>query len=165
MQCFEEVGGPEYCGAITVLFLFVILMLNIRLIDILEVGNEYTKNLPLAILVGSLFIFEIFSIIPFIPNNVSFFNSIIELFYHFNGLFFNNNTSPIELPVVNYISHSSDFIISGFTQIQTLGQGLYTYGAIWLLIVSFILLLAMVAAIQLTSFSQTGTTNNNNNNS
>ena len=51
-----------YIGAITVLFLFVILMINIGLLDILEIGGEYTKNIPLAFLVGSLFIYEIFSI-------------------------------------------------------------------------------------------------------
>ena len=45
-----------YIGAITVLFLFIIMMINIRLVDILEIGSEYTKNLPLAIILGLLFI-------------------------------------------------------------------------------------------------------------
>ena len=49
-----------YVGAIAVLFLFVIMMINIKLTDILETGNQYTKNLPLALAIGSLFIFEIF---------------------------------------------------------------------------------------------------------
>ena len=60
-----------YVGAITVLFLFVVMMINIKLVDILEVGNEYTKNLPLALVIGSLFIYELFSIIPVSVNNVS----------------------------------------------------------------------------------------------
>jgi len=42
-----------YVGAIAVLFLFVIMMINIKLTDILETGNQYTKNLPLAIAIGS----------------------------------------------------------------------------------------------------------------
>ena len=54
-----------YIGAITVLFLFVIMMINIKLVDILEVGSEYTKNLPLAVTVGGIFIYELFTIIPF----------------------------------------------------------------------------------------------------
>jgi NADH-ubiquinone oxidoreductase chain 6 len=141
-----------YIGAITVIFLFVILMINIRLVDIFEIGREYTKNLPLALLVGSLFVFELLSVIPYSSNNISLLDSVMELFYYFNGLFF--NASPVELPIVNIISYSPDFIISSFTQIATLGQGLYTYGAIWLLIVSFILLLSMVGAIILTNFSQ-----------
>jgi NADH-ubiquinone oxidoreductase chain 6 len=60
-----------YIGAIAVLFLFVIMMINIKLTDILETGSQYTKNLPLALSIGSLFIYEIFTIMPFSFNNVS----------------------------------------------------------------------------------------------
>ena len=52
-----------YIGAITVLFLFVIMMINIKLVDILEVGREYTKNLPLALSIGFVFLYSIISII------------------------------------------------------------------------------------------------------
>lgn len=51
-----------YIGAITVLFLFVIMMINIKLVDILEVGREYTKNLPLALSIGFVFLYMIISI-------------------------------------------------------------------------------------------------------
>jgi NADH-ubiquinone oxidoreductase chain 6 len=145
-----------YIGAITVLFLFIIMMLNIRLLDILEIGNEYTKNLPLALLVGSLFIFELFSIIPFSEysqNNFSFLNIAIELVYNISGFLYNNYITSNSLPVVTLMSYSPDFIIGNFTQIQTLGQGLYTYGALWLLISSLILLLSMVSAIFISSNS------------
>ena len=53
-----------YIGAIAILFLFVVMMLNIRLVEIVSVGTEYTKNLPLGLIVGSLFFFEILSIVP-----------------------------------------------------------------------------------------------------
>src|SRR5271155_2118483 len=59
-----------YIGAIAVLFLFVIMMINIKIIDILETGNQYTKTLPLALCIGSLFIYEIFTILPFSFNNL-----------------------------------------------------------------------------------------------
>ncbi len=45
-----------YVGAIAVLFLFVIMMINIKLTDILETGSNYTKNLPLAITIITLFL-------------------------------------------------------------------------------------------------------------
>ena len=77
-----------YIGAITVLFLFIIMMINIRLVDILEVGNEYTKNLPLAIILGLLFVFEIFSILPFTVNNVYILFTPINIFNFFNNLLF-----------------------------------------------------------------------------
>ena len=59
-----------YVGAIAVLFLFVIMMINIKLTDILETGTQYTKNLPLAISIGSLFVYIFYSIIPFNFNNI-----------------------------------------------------------------------------------------------
>ena len=46
-----------YVGAITVLFLFVIMMININLEDIQEVGSQYSKNLPLALSIAFLFIY------------------------------------------------------------------------------------------------------------
>ena len=42
-----------YVGAIAVLFLFVIMMINIKLTDILETGSQYTKTFPLALAIGS----------------------------------------------------------------------------------------------------------------
>ncbi|TIB64667.1 hypothetical protein E3Q24_04459, partial [Wallemia mellicola] len=41
-----------YVGAIAILFLFVIMMLNLRLVELVEVGKDYTKNLPLGLLIG-----------------------------------------------------------------------------------------------------------------
>lgn len=59
-----------YVGAIAVLFLFVIMMINIKLTDILETGSQYTKNLPIAIIIGSVFLFIIFTIVPLNIYNV-----------------------------------------------------------------------------------------------
>lgn len=126
-------------------------MLNIRLIDILEVGNEYTKNLPLAFFVGVLFIAEIFSILPFTTNNLTFIDLFLELYYIFSPVSGVQNS--IDLSPSIFITYTPDFIVGNFTQIASLGQGLYTYGAMWLIVVSLILLLAMVAAITITSNS------------
>ena len=60
-----------YVGAIAVLFLFVIMLINIRLTDIIETGSQYTKNIPLALGISLLFIYEFFTIMPFSFNNVS----------------------------------------------------------------------------------------------
>nr|YP_010412009.1 NADH dehydrogenase subunit 6 [Auricularia villosula]URP31169.1 NADH dehydrogenase subunit 6 [Auricularia villosula] len=239
-----------YIGAITVLFLFIIMMINIRLLDILEIGNEYTKNLPLALLVGTLFVYEIFNVLPFTINNVFILDLPLEILNFFNALFLeksldlstfinithvdhltmtplkegvetmsNLKTSGLskglvesilynsyekvllnnpfkaetDISVANYISekfnleydyspiynienisniyfnnltnlsnffHSApnvieiqsgntdiDNILSSFLQIEVIGQGLYTYGAMWLLLSSIILLLSMVSAI------------------
>lgn len=128
-----------YIGAITVLFLFVIMMINIRLVDILEVGKEYTKNLPLALSIGFVFLYMIFSIsnstiidiypvdtinnlnkilLYFVPEIFIEGNSVHDtLFNSFN--YTNSLLDPINLDT-NFIQ---------LLQIEMLGQGLYTYGA------------------------------------
>ena len=140
-----------YVGAIAVLFLFVIMMINIKLTDILETGSQYTKTLPLALSVGSLFIFIVFSIIKINFNNVpvlSFFFNIITLL---NDMF-QNTYYPIKINLIysienNLYSSSSDSLITTLQQIEVLGHSLYTYGAILLITLSIILLLSMFATI------------------
>ena len=147
-----------YIGAITVLFLFVIMMINIKLTDILEAGSQYTKNIPLALAIGSLFIYEIFTITPFSLNNVSAISALLNMLTYLNSFILNselttafsdhllNNGTAVSLNTTfNPVIADTSFV--NFLQIQAIGQGLYTYGAIWLIICSLILLLAMVAPI------------------
>lgn len=140
-----------YVGAIAVLFLFVIMMINIKLTDILETGNQYTKNLPLALAIGSLFTYIIFTIIPFNFNNVPALSLISESIINLNSILLNSNVISkdlISIIVNNYFNLSlSDINIADFSQIETLGYSLYTYGAILLIVLSVILLLAMLATI------------------
>lgn len=155
-----------YIGAITVLFLFVIMMINIKLVDILEVGSAYTKNLPLALAVATLFIYEIYSILPFTnpgSQNISIFSPSglssfgLDILNSLNQLVLGceaaNNISPASLraSVVNtsFQPGIADTSFTNFLQIEMLGQGLYTYGALWLILSSVILLLAMIAPIVL----------------
>ena len=134
-----------YVGAITVLFLFVIMMINIKLTDILETGSQYTKNLPLALSIGSLFIYEIYSIMPFTFNNVS--NTIISLLIKLNAFILNYEITMNDWVNTAFNPVIADTALTPFLQIEAIGQGLYTYGASWLIITSIILLLAMIAPI------------------
>ena len=131
-----------YVGAIAVLFLFVIMMINIKLTDILETGSQYTKNLPLALSIGSLFIYEIYTIIPFSLNNIS-----QDLLVKFNGFILNYEVSMNDWVNTAFNPVIADTALTPFLQIEAIGQGLYTYGASWLIIISIILLLAMIAPI------------------
>ncbi len=137
-----------YVGAITVLFLFVIMMINISLTDIIDTGKQYTKNLPLVFVVGSLFLFEMFNILPFSFNNVSGLNWIFDTITNFNLFIWNNNN----LNFVNnihttYQSNNADTTFISFSQIEAIGQLIYTYAAVLLIICSIILLLSMIAPI------------------
>ena len=154
-----------YVGAITVLFLFVIMMINIKLTDILETGKSYTQNLPLGLSVGLLFIYEFASMTVQLPSQSllhisEYFSSSFPLYIitYFNTLgsgpqmlphldthhMLQNNNTIVETAFNPNIFDQS---IINFTQIQAIGQGLYTYGAFWLILCSIILLLAMLSPI------------------
>lgn len=140
-----------YIGAVMVLFLFVIMMINIKLTDILETGTQYTKNLPLALAIGILFMFEVYIIMPFTMNNVSGLSYLLDILTNLNGLVLAADAS-INLPVAQVFNSFNDLSLAditftNFLQIEAIGQGLYTYGAILLIILSAILLLSMVAPI------------------
>nr|YP_009652955.1 NADH dehydrogenase subunit 6 [Taiwanofungus camphoratus]QCG69993.1 NADH dehydrogenase subunit 6 [Taiwanofungus camphoratus]UKQ56122.1 NADH dehydrogenase subunit 6 [Taiwanofungus camphoratus]WRO45196.1 NADH dehydrogenase subunit 6 [Taiwanofungus sp. YW-2023a] len=136
-----------YIGAIAVLFLFVIMMINIKLTDILETGSQYTKTIPLALAIGSLFIYEIFTIIPFSFNNVSVISYLLNFITSLNGLILNSEISNIDYVNIAFNPGIADTTFNNFLQIEAIGQSIYTYGASWLIITSVILLLAMLAPI------------------
>jgi NADH-ubiquinone oxidoreductase chain 6 len=136
-----------YVGAITVLFLFVIMMINIKLSDILETGSQYTQNFPLALAIGFLFIYIVFTILPFQINNVSIISFFFNLTNIINSLFLTINNSSLIDVLITFNPSIADVSISNFLHIEAIGHNLYTYGAVLLLICSLLLLLAMVATI------------------
>nr|YP_009710600.1 NADH dehydrogenase subunit 6 [Amanita bisporigera]QFZ98549.1 NADH dehydrogenase subunit 6 [Amanita bisporigera] len=150
-----------YVGAIAILFLFVIMMINIKLTDILETGTQYTKNLPLAISIGSLFIFIIFTIIPFNFNNVPALSFLLDKITYLNSILSNTTEGIVSINLINsiinnyFVTSMSDIIITDFQQIEVLGHGLYTYGAVLLITLSVILLLAMFATIVISKSKKT----------
>lgn len=157
-----------YVGAVAILFLFVVIMLNVQLAELSATGSEYTQNLPLGVIVGSLFLFELVSIIPFSFKGISTFN-LISVFNVFsetslggvnsvNMLFVSSVENTNNVRQVFDLPCSVDGSFSNFIQIQSIGQNLYTHGSIWLILTSVILLLAMVGPITL---SISRTTNNN----
>ena len=140
------------------------MMINLNLSEILETGNEYTKNLPLAIIISSLFMF-IFGapyILPYksiiLPNLWDIFyiinNQIMSFSYKIFSLFGIVSesvtiTSLLNIEVVDRVA--ADSVLTSLLQIESLGHMLYTHGAILLIILSIILLLGMYASIIITS--------------
>jgi NADH-quinone oxidoreductase subunit J len=109
-----------YVGAIAVLFLFVIMMLNLKIYE-----NFFTKNINNSILV--LFIFFVMSIV---------------LFIFLNGIF---NNQKLPLDVINDV-----LLIDNLNNIDVLGQVLYNYYLASFLVAGLILLVALVGSIVLT---------------
>lgn len=116
-----------YVGAIAVLFLFVVMMLDIKI-------TKYEKDLlfyiPIGGFLGVIFFLEVFlslqeNLVPFLPSSGR------EIY-------------------TDWFS-----IIDSMTNLDVLGQILYTYYFFYFLIAGIILLLAMVGAIVLTlNFTQ-----------
>lgn len=131
-----------YVGAVAVLFLFVVRMLNIRVSEIVSVGIEHTKSLPLGAVVGILFTFEFISILPAITGT----HAITKI----NNFILNIKVNPVidrNYVNVTFTNPIADTGFAGFTQIQALGQGLYSHGALGLLLASCLLLLARMGPI------------------
>lgn len=100
-----------YIGAITVLFLFVIMMINIKLTDILESGSQYTKNIPLALSVSGLFLYEIYNVLPFTQSGAwSGNNDILDLLLTFNEIVLSITNSLFHINVLESIPEKVELV-------------------------------------------------------
>jgi NADH-ubiquinone oxidoreductase chain 6 len=129
-----------YVGAIAILFLFVILMINIEIKDIYSNNYQLYKNLPLGIFIFSILAYMFYNLLPIFYNNLFYLVNINNLFFNFNDILINDifiyNLGLFNIP-------------TPISQIESLGINLYTYHSILLILLGFILLLAMVASIEL----------------
>lgn len=160
-----------YVGAIAILFLFVIFLLDIKLAELHPDNNK--NSLPLAAIIGVAFLYPFYSIIP---SNITemrsfsfyvfnWFNSIIT--GPFSLLSKNKDLIPLNSPHLSADEASKleiegalaplwDGNFTAFNQISSIGNVMYTGYLLWFFIASLILLLAMVAAISLTLKPLTG---------
>lgn len=158
-----------YVGAIAILFLFVIFLLDIKLAELHQdnsgAGISSKNSLPLGAIIGVAFLYPLYSIIPSNITEVRSFSFYV--FNWFNSLI-TGNDSGLYLTGSNLSSISSSFEeayklevdsaltnlwdgnFSAFTQISSIGNVMYTGYTLWFFVASLILLLAMVAAISLT---------------
>lgn len=117
-----------YIGAITVLFLFVIMMLDIK---ILIEKNKNFGYIPIIFLISFIFFIETF--IVFSKNFTSSYHLIYQSIFK-NDIFYQK-----------ILDH-----FDSITNIETIGHVLYTYYAFFFLIAGLILLIALIGAVTLT---------------
>jgi len=136
-----------YVGAVSILFIFILMLLNVRISELL--GN--TRNsLPLAIFIIISVYYPLYPILPYsiYPINTNESN----LFYNtevYNNSFVKLNYSEInKLYFVN--NNVWDGNLSESNHITSIGNIMYTNYSMWLLLTSIILLLAMVGTIVIT---------------
>lgn len=136
-----------YVGAITVLFLFVVMMLDINILK-KPLKNQNIGYLPIILLINLTFFLE--TIIVFSKTFTTYQNQVIKSFYTLNNNFISKY---FYLPsdISTNISYSFHFLGSDvITNIETIGQILYTYYSVFFLIAGLILLIALIGAVTLT---------------
>lgn len=141
-----------YVGAIAVLFLYIIMMIDIKLTDILETGKQYTKNQPLALAIGFLFIYIFFSLVPFLFNSIS--GDLLSIYLADIAQLSGNLSIINNINSLDWVFSVPDTLFTNISQIESIGLVLYTNNALFLIILSIILLLSMFAVITLYSRSK-----------
>jgi|MDSY01.2.fsa_nt_gb NADH-quinone oxidoreductase subunit J len=128
-----------YVGAIAILFLFVVMMLDIK------IGDNSLGSFSYGLLGLSLsFIFSIGIILPLFEG-VSVYPYPETSFFDNIKLFLNVGASNTEHTYVSWLNQI-DFI----TNLESIGQILYTYYFVFFLMSGFILFVAMTGALMLT---------------
>ena len=144
-----------YVGAVSILFLFILMLINIRVSELLS----YTSNsIPLAILITISFNYPVYQILPY---SIAAFNSYtVDLNNTLNDIWYNNYSDYLnklfrliesDNGEIFFVSSKIwDGNLSETSHITSIGNIMYTSYSIWLIITSIILLLAMVGAIVIT---------------
>jgi NADH-ubiquinone oxidoreductase chain 6 len=135
-----------YIGAVSILFLFILMLINIR---ISELQSDTSNSIILAIIIAILFNYPFFQLLPYeiaILNNYSNnINSKLYTVFLDNSQLTNNNNNILFSSSKVWDSHLVET-----SHITNIGNVMYTNYNMWLIIASFILLLAMVGAIVIT---------------
>lgn len=139
-----------YVGAVSILFLFILMLINIR---VSELFTDTNNDLPLAILTVIIFYYIMGQVLPsnFTENSiVSYLSNSFSDIYNVqldNELF---NIVDLKQQIGYASSKSWDNSLIEPTHIASIGNIMYTSYSMWLIVTSIILLLGMVGAIMIT---------------
>ena len=127
-----------YVGAVSILFIFILMLINIRVSELI---GDTNNNIPLAIIAIVAIFIPYSNIIPDVKTSLN------ETRFEFMNIL----KSITDTDKVYYItSWSWDGNLVDITDIISIGNVMYTSYSIWLIITSIILLLAMVGSIVIT---------------
>lgn len=148
-----------YIGAVSILFLFILMLINIRNSELLSNNGN---SIPLALIIIILLNYAWFQLSPqyityfensddLITNSI-YTNIVYELINSWNSMFEGSLTtaSKSTTNIMFVTSNNWDGYIAETSHISAIGMILYTVYNMWLLLASIILLLAMVGAIIIT---------------
>ncbi len=112
-----------YVGAVAILFLFVVMLLNIKMV---EIGENTTRYAPLGVIIGLVFLYQIF--------------------------YLRDLTTEASWGIESY--NYSELI--NVTNIEQIGNLLYTEYWVYFLVSSLVLLVSMIGAIVLCLYHEEG---------
>ena len=137
-----------YIGAVSILFLFILMLINIRTSELLSnTGN----SIPLAIITAIFFNSPLFQTLSYNIAILSSYNNNLNYeFYSYLEYYINITKHLYKNDVLFATSKMWDGNLIEIGHITSIGNILYTNYNIWLIMASYILLLAMVGAIIIT---------------
>lgn len=127
-----------YIGAVSILFLFILMLINVR---ISELQSNTNNSLPLALIIGTFLYYFLFKIFPSSDLNILN-NKLINIISSDDSSDYSEN--------LYVTSNTWDGILMEVSHIVSIGNVIYTNYFIWIVIASIILLLAMVGTIIIT---------------
>ena len=144
-----------YIGAVSILFLFILMLINIR---ISELQSNNKNSIPLALFIAIFFNYTIFQILPYNMAIINNYRTYINNFLYNISLNKSNKNFQDKSKILDINDHDLLFVSSNnwdnnlieTSHISNIGNIIYTNYNIWIIIASFILLLAMVGAIIIT---------------
>ena len=139
-----------YIGAVSILFLFILMLINIRSS---ELQSNNSNSIPLALFIVLLINYLLFEVLPYsiaiLNNRTNKISNAIYLNLNENNIFSELKTHSNNM--IRFVtSNSWDSNLNETSHISSIGNILYTSYNIWLFMASLILLLAMVGAIVIT---------------
>ena len=148
-----------YVGAVSILFLFILMLINIR---ISELTSDSSNSIPLAIIIGIFFNITLYKLLPsnvFTPSTFFTENKLERMEVPLEWYFYHSKTAHLENKSVDLFSNNDLFFVTSqmwdgalaeTSHITSIGNIIYTSYPLWLILTSLILLLAMVGAIVIT---------------
>lgn len=143
-----------YVGAVSILFLFILMLINVR---ISELSTDNNNSIPSAIIITIIFSFMLYKLLPYnyniniwLNSNILGNNYGIPNYNELAGINIINNVFFSENKLLLVTSQSWDGMLAEMSHITTIGNIIYTVYPLWLILTSLILLLAMVGAIIIT---------------
>lgn len=144
-----------YVGAVSILFLFILMLLNVRISELL---SDTSNSIILAIIISISFNYPIYQILPY--SLVAFNGYITDFNNTFNNTQYNNYNDllnefikggPLDNGKVFFTTAKIwDGNLSESNHITSIGNIMYSSYSMWLILTSIILLLAMVGSIVIT---------------